>query len=180
VRAALEQGESVDPGEAGSAQSRDFLSAVRALLPDPLASDLVAHARCGEDDDYAFYSAIDLLGLSTMVGLYSAADVADVPALAWWSQYTTDAGHHGGGPRSGIATDALRDCDARLGVLLDHLGSRGLLDDTVVLLTADHGFETADRGVRGTWSLALAAALDPLGVPFRDEGPGFVYLGVQP
>ncbi len=92
VRAALEQGGSVDPGEAGSAQSRDFLTAVRALLPDPLASDLVTHARCGEDDDYAFYSAIDLLGLSTMVGLFSAADVADVPALAWWSQYTTDAG----------------------------------------------------------------------------------------
>jgi hypothetical protein len=179
VRAALAQGESVDPGEAGSAESRDFVTAVRALLPDPLASDLVTHARCGEDDDYAFYSAIDLLGLSTMVGLFSA-DLADVPALAWWSQYTTDAGHHAGGPRSGIATDALRDCDARLGVLLDHLEARGILDDTVVLLTADHGFEGADPGVRGSWGPALSAALDPLGVPFRDEGPGFVYLGVQP
>jgi hypothetical protein len=180
VRAALEQGGSVDPGEAGSVESRDFLSAVRALLPDPLASDLVTHTRCGEDDDYAFYSAIDLLGLSTMVGLFSAADVADVPALAWWSQYTTDAGHHAGGPRSGIATDAMRDCDARLGALLDHLESRGLLDGTVILLTADHGFEGADPAIRGTWDLALAAALDPLGVPFRDEGPGFVYLGVEP
>ena len=29
-------------------------------------------------------------------------------------------------------------------------------------------------------SPALSAALDPLGVPWRDEGPGYVYLGVEP
>jgi hypothetical protein len=115
-----------------------------------------------------------------MVGLFSAPDEADVPVVSWWSQYTTDAGHHAGGPRSGIATDALRDCDARLGVLLDHLAARDLLDRTVVLLTADHGFEGTDPEIRGSWGPALAAALDPLGVPFRDEGPGFVYLGVAP
>ncbi|MFN8167734.1 MAG: alkaline phosphatase family protein [Candidatus Nanopelagicales bacterium] len=180
VRAALEQGGTADPGEAGSAESRSFLTVVRSLLPDPLASDLVTHARCHEDDDYAFYSAIDLLGLSTMVGLFSAADPDELPVVAWWSQYATDAGHHAGGPRSGIATDALRDCDARLGVLLDHLEARGLLEGTLLLLTADHGFEGADETVRGSWAPALAAALDPLGVPFRDEGPGFVYLGVAP
>ena len=99
-------GESVDPGEAGSSESRDFLTAVRALLPDPLASDLVTHVRCGEDDDYAFYSAIDLLGLSTMIGLFSARGR---PArLAWWSQYATDAAHHHGGPRSASRRRAAR------------------------------------------------------------------------
>ena len=180
VRAALQQGESVDPGEAGSAESRDFLTAVRALLPDPLASDLVTHDRCRDDDDYAFYSAIDLLGLSTMRGLLAEGSREDWPVVAWWSQYTTDAGHHAGGPRSGIATDSLRDCDARLGALLDHLELLGIRDETLILLTADHGFETADLGVRGSWDSALRAALGPHGVPFRDEGPGFVYLGVQP
>lgn len=179
VRAALGAGDSVDPGEAESAESRDFLTAIRALLPDPLTSDLVTHSRCAQDDPYAFYSAIDLLGLSTMVGLFSAVP-EDRPVVAWWSQYATDAAHHAGGPRSGIATDGLRDCDARLGVLLDHLESQGILDDTVFLLTADHGFETADEGVRGSWAPALSAALDPLGVSFRDDGPGFVYLGVAP
>ncbi len=178
VRAALESGESLDPGEAGSSESRDFLTAVRALLPDPKASPLVTHERCDEDDDYAFYSAIDLLGLSTMVGLFSAPD-DERPRVAWWSQYTTDAAHHHGGPRSPIAVDAMRDCDARLGVLIDHLESIGILDETLFLLTADHGFETADESVRGSWTPALHAALDPLGVPFRDEGPGFLYLGVS-
>ena len=178
VRAALASGESLDPGEAGSSESRDFLTAVRALLPDPKASHLVTHQRCDEDDDYAFYSAIDLLGLSTMVGLFSApAD--ERPRVGWWSQYTTDAAHHHGGPRSPIAVDAMRDCDARLGMLVDHLDSIGVLDDTLFLLTADHGFESADESVRGSWTPALHAALDPLGVEFRDEGPGFLYLGVS-
>jgi hypothetical protein len=179
VRAALAAGESLDPGEAGSTESRDFLSAVRALLPDPYASDLVTHQRCGEDDDYAFYSGIDLLGLATMTGLFSAPE-AERPVVTWWSQYTTDAAHHAGGPRSPIALDGLRDCDRRLGALLDHLESIGVLDHTLFLLTADHGFEGADESVRGSWAPALHAALDPLGVSFRDEGPGFVYLGVSP
>ncbi|MGE0819494.1 MAG: alkaline phosphatase family protein [Candidatus Nanopelagicales bacterium] len=182
VRAALSSGDSVDPGAAGSAESRDFLTAVRALLPDPLTSDLVTHARCAEEDYYAFYSGIDLLGLSTMVGLFSASP-EDIPVVSWWSQYTTDAGHHHDGPRSGIGTDALKDCDARLGAFLDHLEARGLLDDCLFLLTADHGFERAREELRGDWTAALHEALDPLGVPFRDEGagfPGFLYLGVDP
>lgn len=180
VRAALANGESADPGEAGSEEARDFLTTVRALLPDPYSSDLVSHTRCEEDDDYAFYSAIDLLGLSTMVGLFSASDPAELPAVAWWSQYTTDAAHHAGGPRSGIATEGLKDCDQRLGAFLDHLENRGILDDCLFLLTADHGFETARDDVQGEWGTALREALDPLGVEFRDEGPGFVYLGVAP
>jgi hypothetical protein len=176
VRAALSSGEAVDPGQAGSGESKDFVTAVRALLPDPLASDLVTHARCAEDDDYAFYSAIDLLGLATMVGLFSAPE-DERPRVAWWSQYTTDAAHHHGGPRSPIAVDGLRDCDARLGALLDHLESVGVLGQTLFLLTADHGFETARDEVAGSWTPALHEALDPLGVPWRDEGPGFLYLG---
>ena len=40
------------------------------------------------------------------------------------------------------------------------------------LLTADHGFEGADADVTGSWT----AALDGLGVPYRDEGPGLVYF----
>jgi hypothetical protein len=43
----------------------------------------------------------------------------------------------------------------------------------IVILTADHGFEGADPGCRGGWDGALHTA----GVQFRDEGPGFIYLG---
>ncbi len=170
VRAALASGEAADPGEAGSTESRDFATTIRALLPDPLASDLVTHARCAEDDDYAFYSAIDLLGLSTMVGLFSVADPVERPAVTWWSQYTTDAAHHAGGPRSGIALDGLRDCDARLGALLDHLDERGILDDTLILLTADHGFEGADESVLGSWTPGAVRCPRPARGPVARRG----------
>jgi hypothetical protein len=100
------------------------------------------------------------------------ADPARMPRLTWWANVVTDAGHHGGGPRSPMARDALRQSDARLGVFLDQLAATGVLDDVAFLLTADHGFEGADPPVPGSWRPALEA----LGVPFRDEGPGFVYL----
>jgi arylsulfatase A-like enzyme len=67
----------------------------------------------------------------------------------------------------------MRDADRRLGVWLDLVEERGLLDDTVVLLTADHGSEGADPDCTGDWDGALRAA----GVPFRDEAYGFLYLG---
>ena len=71
-----------------------------------------------------------------------------------------------------MARDSLRQSDARLGVFLDHLEGLGVLDEVAFLLTADHGFEGADPTVTGSWRPALEA----LGVPYRDEGPGFVYL----
>lgn len=177
VRVALANGEAADPGEAESAESKGFLTTIRALLPDPMQSDLVTHQHCLEDDDYHLYSAIDLLGLSTVVGLFSNPR-DEWPVVTWWSQYATDAAHHAGGPRSEIALDGLRDCDRRLVVLLDHLEAQGILDDTLILLTADHGFESANESIRGSWQSALHTSLDPLGISWRDEGPGFLYLGV--
>ena len=47
-----------------------------------------------------------------------------MPRLTWWANVVTDAGHHGAGPRSAMARDALRQSDARLGVFLDHLDRR--------------------------------------------------------
>ena len=177
VRAALAAGDAADPGEAESAQSRDFLSMIRTLLPDPKQSDLVTRQRCLQDDDFDFYSAIDLLGLNTIMGLFSNPP-DEWPVVTWWSQYATDAAHHAGGPRSDIALDGLRDCDRRLVALLDLLEAKGILDQTLILLTADHGFETANESIRGSWQSALHTALDPLSVSWRDEGPGFLYLGV--
>ena len=109
-----------------------------------------------------------------MRGLY-AGGLATAPRLAWWANVVTDAGHHGGGPRSEPARAALRQSDARLGVMLDDLERLGLLDEMAIVLTADHGFEGADQNITGSWR----SALDALGVPYRDEGPGFVYFDVR-
>jgi arylsulfatase A-like enzyme len=68
----------------------------------------------------------------------------------------------------------LRDADRRLGAFLDRLDALGVYDDTVILLTADHGSEGADPNCLGDWDDALRAE----GIPFRDEAYGFIYLGV--
>jgi arylsulfatase A-like enzyme len=48
-----------------------------------------------------------------------------------------------------MAIDVYDDCiaylDRRLGILLDELGRRGVLDDTVVIVTADHGEHLGDH-----------------------------------
>jgi hypothetical protein len=71
-----------------------------------------------------------------------------------------------------MARDSLRQADRRLVAFLDHLDGLGVTDEVTFLLTADHGFEGADQTVTGSWQ----PALDALGIPYRDEGPGFVYL----
>jgi arylsulfatase A-like enzyme len=96
-----------------------------------------------------------------------------LPRLMWWNTTLTDTGHHEGGPHSPIAHDAMRDADRRLGLFLDHLDRIGVYDDTVFLLTSDHGSEGADPACVGDWDEPLREA----GLQFRDEAYGFLYLG---
>jgi hypothetical protein len=144
-----------------------------SLLPDPFASRYVGELHHLQDAYFHWGSQVDDLGLQQVLQLWDSP--ASAPDLTWWANVVTDAGHHGGGPRSAIARDALRDSDRRLVAFLDHLDALGVSDDVTFVLTADHGFEGADTSCTGSWR----GALDSLGVPYRDEGPGFVYLGVD-
>lgn len=143
-------------------------------LPDPHASPFVHEPAHLADGYYRWGSQVDDLGLQQAVELFGS--LAGAPRLTWWSSVVTDAGHHGGGPRSPMARASLRDTDARLVAFLTHLDSVGGADQVSFLLTADHGFESADPAVTGSWR----PALDRLGFPYRDEGPGFVYLLADP
>lgn len=141
------------------------------LLPDPRTSPFLGERSHLSDAYYAWATQVDDAGLAQVLEQW--ADPARAPALTWWASVVTDAGHHAGGPRSAIARDSLRDADRRLGAFLDHLDRLGVADDVVVLLTADHGFEGTDPTCTGDWDAALRGA----GVPYRDDGPGFVLLG---
>lgn len=151
----------------------DGADGLTAALPDPAGSRYVGDRRWLGDPSYAWASQIDDAGLEQVLGLW--AEPAAAPALTWWSHVVTDAGHHAGGPRSEVARASLRDADRRLGACLDALDRLGVTDDVVFLLTADHGFEGSDPTCRGDWDDALRTA----GLVFRDEGPGFVYLGEE-
>ena len=140
------------------------------LMPDPGGSPFVQRPEHLEDSYFRWGVQVDDMGLQQMFQLWDNAE--DAPTLTWWAHVVTDAGHHGGGPRSAMARDSLRQSDARLVAFLDHLEGLGVLDEVTFLLTADHGFESADPSVTGSWKPALEA----LGIPYRDEGPGFIYL----
>lgn len=161
-----------------AAGSCDGSRSLAQSLPDP-AGDPHATPHELHRQDYRWGSQVDAAGLAQVMHLWSApvdrpADVpAEPPIVTWWNTTLTDAGHHAGGPRSLVARAAMRDSDARLGVWLDLVETRGLLERVTVLLTADHGSATSDPGCTGDWDDALRAA----GIPFRDEGYGFVYLG---
>lgn len=157
----------------GSDRGADALD--DAMPPAEQSPFLSSHQHL-EDSYFRWGTRVDDAGLAQVLALWQ--DPAQAPALIWWSHVVTDAGHHAGGPRSSIARDSLRDADRRLQALFEQLDRLGVTADVTFVLTADHGFETADESVTGSWRPALTAALDPLGVPFRDEGPGFVYLGV--
>lgn len=139
-------------------------------LPDPHSSVHLQDAAHLGDDYYSWATQVDDLGLSQMLQLWGSPESA--PTLTWWANAVSDAGHHAGGPRSQIARDSLRDSDSRLVTFLEHLDALGIAGDVTFLLTADHGFERSDPTVTGSWG----PALERLGLPLRDEGPGFIYL----
>lgn len=143
-------------------------------LPDPHASAYLRNPEYLADHYFQWCLRVDDLGLTQMLDLW--ADPAQAPLLTWWANIVTDGGHHGGGPRSDMARDSLKQSDARLSTFLDHLEALGVLDEVTFLLTADHGFETSDPTCTGSWR----PALDALGIPYLDEGPGLVYLHVEP
>jgi phosphonoacetate hydrolase len=139
-------------------------------LPDPASSVHLRDRAHLDDSYYSWCTQVDDLGLEQMRQLWGSLESA--PTLTWWASVVTDAGHHAGGPRSDIARDSLRDADSRLVSFLDHCDGLGITDQLTFLLTADHGFEGSDPTVTGSWH----PALERLDIPFRDEGPGFIYL----
>ncbi|MEP7194743.1 MAG: alkaline phosphatase family protein [Actinomycetota bacterium] len=139
-------------------------------LPEAAGSVHLCESAHLDDSYYRWGTQVDDLGLEQMRVLWGSLESA--PTLTWWAAVVSDAGHHAGGPRSDIARDSLRDADSRLMSFLGHLDDLGITDQVTFLLTADHGFESSDPSVVGSWR----PALERLEIPFRDEGPGFIYL----
>lgn len=170
VNEAIERGADYSTMQVIRSSSSDGAGSLDDMLPDPAASPFLREPAYLADSYYRWGVRVDDIGLEQVLGLW--ADPATAPRLTWWAHVVTDAGHHGAGPRSEMARDTLRQSDARLVRFLDHLEDLGVLDDVAFLLTADHGFEGSCPEVTGSWR----AALDGLGVPYRDEGPGLVYF----
>jgi phosphonoacetate hydrolase len=154
-----------------SAGHSDGAKSMNSMLPDPRADVHASQDYVETDPDYAWSSSVDAIGLEQMLSLWPS--LSEAPRLTWWNNLLPDTGHHAGGPHSPVAHASMRDADARLGVLLDHLDRIGALDQTTILLTSDHGSEGADPACVGDWDEPMRDA----GIQFRDEAYGFIYLG---
>jgi phosphonoacetate hydrolase len=177
VNEAIDRGATISTMQLIRAQGGDRGAGdLDAVLPAAEDSPFVGERSHLDDRYYRWCTRVDDAGLGQVLELF--ADPTTAPLLTWWSAIVTDAGHHGGGTRSAMAQDSLRDADRRLGAFLDRLDERGVFDEVTFLLTADHGFEAADEAVTGSWGPALEAACARLGVTYRDEGPGFIYVDV--
>ena len=149
----------------------DGAAAMASALPDATQDPQANQEFVATSADYAWGTQVDSLGLRQVLELWRADEP---PQVMWWNTTLTDGGHHAGGPGSPIARASVVDADRRLGVWLDLLEERGLLEQTAILLTADHGSQGGDPDCTGDWDEALRVA----GVPFRDEAYGFLYLGL--
>jgi arylsulfatase A-like enzyme len=145
------------------------------LPPAPGPDDLPdASARfVRPSKDYRWASRTDHTAVDQFRHLWSETK-SGPPVFTWVNFTLTDAAFHEGGPYSEMAASSVRDSDARLGRILDVVERSGVWDDCAFFLVADHGMEQSDPDVQGDWDVALAAA----GVAVRDEGYGFLYLGV--
>ncbi|RYP88707.1 nucleotide pyrophosphatase [Nocardioides guangzhouensis] len=172
VNEAIDRGADYSTMQVIRATSTGGAGSLDDLLPDPTGSPYLGEPTFLDDRYFRWGVRVDDVGLDQVLQLWADPSTSPPPRLTWWAHVVTDAGHHGAGPRSEMARDALRQSDARLGRFLDHLDEQGVLDDVAFLLTADHGFEGSHPDVTGSWR----GVLEGLGVPFLDEGPGLVYF----
>jgi len=127
--------------------------------------------------DYSWSSIVDHMGVEQAIGLWEGKyrdRSYPRPRFLWVNLILTDAAMHEGGPYSEVAAAAVRDTDARLGEILAAIEGSGAFDTCAFALMADHGMEETNPQVTGDWDVPLRDA----GIRFRDEGYGFIYLGV--
>jgi len=100
-----------------------------------------------EHQSVASESLLDARGLAQVVELFTRDDV-DAPLFVYHELALTDGAGHEYGPHSLGLSDALAETDLRIGEVLAVLDERGLFDDTLFVLTADHGMAPQDVSLR--------------------------------
>lgn len=114
-------------------------------------------------DTMAIPQVTDLLGKNFEAG----------PMLFYLSFYGTDKVGEHVGPHGQELREKMFWLDGQIAPLLSKLDELGIADETLIILTADHGMELQDKNQPGSW----AAAMQATEIPYLDpDGFGFVYL----
>ncbi|AGE19148.1 DUF3413 domain-containing protein [Serratia marcescens] len=139
-----------------------------------------------------FNASLYRQALLTDFSLPTPAPQSDAQTTQQWQRWLADQGSKepwfsyinfsGAEPTEGdkkpVPADFIRryrtgaqDVDAQIGQVLDTLKQRGLLDKTVVVITAEHGVEFNDSG-KGQWGAGTAFNQAQLQVPLVIHWPG--------
>jgi hypothetical protein len=92
----------------------------------------------GEHPAVASESLLDTRGMAQMVELLTRDDLP-APRFVYHELAVTDGAGHEYGPHSDGVNDALDETDRRIGRVLALLDQRGLFDETLFVVSADHG-----------------------------------------
>ncbi len=92
----------------------------------------------GEHPAVASESLLDTRGVAQVVELFGRTDLP-APRFVYHELAVTDGAGHEYGPHSEGVNDALDETDRRIGRVLALLDERGLFDETLFVVSADHG-----------------------------------------
>ncbi|MFZ4720758.1 MAG: alkaline phosphatase family protein, partial [Ilumatobacteraceae bacterium] len=100
-----------------------------------------------EHPGVAAESLLDTRGLAQIIELLERDDLP-APAFVYHELAVTDGAGHEYGPHDDGLADALTETDRRIGHVLAELDRQGLFDDTLFVVTADHGMAPQDVTLR--------------------------------
>jgi hypothetical protein len=97
-------------------------------------------------------AVVDTRGLAQVIELFTRDD-APPPDFTYHELVLTDGAGHDYGPHADGLRDALDESDRRIGRVLEVLERTGLFDETLFVVTADHGMAPQDVALRAnpTW-----------------------------
>jgi hypothetical protein len=102
-------------------------------------------------------SVLDTRGVAQVIELFTREDLPP-PDFVYHELVLTDGAGHDYGPHHEGLRDALDETDRRIGRVLDLLDSLGLFEETLFVVTADHGMAPQDVSLKAnpTWHVPRA------------------------
>ncbi|MDH3704573.1 MAG: alkaline phosphatase family protein, partial [Acidimicrobiia bacterium] len=95
------------------------------------------------NDHTSLFTRLDTRGTAQAIELFTSRD-RPPPRFVYHELLLTDAAGHDYGPHSDGLRDALDECDERIGRVLDAMEETGTFDDTLFVVTTDHGMAPQD------------------------------------
>jgi len=92
-------------------------------------------------------AVVDTRGVAQVIELFTREDLPP-PDFVYHELTLTDGAGHDYGPHADGLRDALDESDRRIGRVLELLDKTGLFDETLFVVTADHGMAPQDVGLR--------------------------------